>query len=30
VPSAFALNGGAIDADYARCWDGLADRFARR
>jgi homogentisate 1,2-dioxygenase len=30
MPSAFALNGGALDADYARCWDGLADRFTRR
>jgi homogentisate 1,2-dioxygenase len=28
VPSAFALNGSALDRDYARCWDGLRDRFA--
>ncbi len=23
VPSEFALSGGALDATYARCWDGL-------
>jgi len=28
VPSAFALNGGALDRQYARCWDGLKSRFA--
>jgi homogentisate 1,2-dioxygenase len=27
VPSAFAMTGGALDRDYASCWDGLADRF---
>jgi len=27
VPSAFAMNGGALDADYASCWNGLKDRF---
>ena len=27
-PTAFALNGGALDAAYAQCWSGLADRFA--
>jgi homogentisate 1,2-dioxygenase len=27
VPSAFAMTGGALDPDYARCWDGLQDRF---
>jgi homogentisate 1,2-dioxygenase len=27
-PTAFALNGGALDAGYAQCWTGLADRFA--
>jgi homogentisate 1,2-dioxygenase len=27
VPSAFAMTGGALDRDYARCWDGLKDRF---
>ncbi len=26
-PTAFALNGGALDASYAECWSGLADRF---
>jgi homogentisate 1,2-dioxygenase len=26
-PTAFALQGGALDADYAQCWAGLADRF---
>jgi homogentisate 1,2-dioxygenase len=28
VPTAFALNGGALDAQYASCWNGLRDRFA--
>ena len=28
VPSTFALNGGALDRQYARCWDGLKSRFA--
>ena len=28
VPTAFALNGGALDRNYARCWDGLKSRFA--
>jgi homogentisate 1,2-dioxygenase len=27
VPSAFAMTGGALDRDYARCWDGLKVRF---
>jgi homogentisate 1,2-dioxygenase len=27
VPSAFAMTGGALDRDYARCWEGLQDRF---
>jgi homogentisate 1,2-dioxygenase len=27
VPSAFAINGGALDTGYASCWDGLRDRF---
>ena len=27
VPTAFALTGGALDAGYAGCWQGLADRF---
>ncbi len=26
-PTAFALEGGALDADYAACWSGLGDRF---
>jgi len=30
VPSAFAMTGGALDRDYASCWDGLADRFRSR
>ena len=29
-PSAFALQNGLLDADYASCWAGLADRFAPR
>jgi homogentisate 1,2-dioxygenase len=28
-PTAFALEGGALDADYAQCWSGLDDRFAQ-
>jgi homogentisate 1,2-dioxygenase len=26
-PTAFALNGGALDLGYAQCWAALADRF---
>jgi homogentisate 1,2-dioxygenase len=26
-PTAFAMSGGALDAAYADCWAGLADRF---
>jgi homogentisate 1,2-dioxygenase len=26
-PTAWALQGGALDAGYADCWAGLADRF---
>ncbi len=26
-PTAWALNGGALDRSYADCWAGLADRF---
>jgi homogentisate 1,2-dioxygenase len=26
-PTPFALEGGALDAAYAQCWSGLADRF---
>jgi len=29
-PSAFALQNGLLDADYASCWASLADRFAPR
>jgi len=28
VPSAFAMNDGTLDRQYARCWDGLKSRFA--
>ena len=27
VPTEFALNGGALEADYASCWAGLKDGF---
>ncbi|MBE7419527.1 MAG: homogentisate 1,2-dioxygenase [Ideonella sp.] len=27
VPTAFAMSGGALDANYASCWNGLRDRF---
>ncbi|HWP19888.1 MAG TPA: homogentisate 1,2-dioxygenase [Burkholderiaceae bacterium] len=27
VPTAFALEGGALDTRYAECWQGLKDRF---
>jgi homogentisate 1,2-dioxygenase len=27
VPTEFAINGGALDRDYAACWGGLEDRF---
>jgi homogentisate 1,2-dioxygenase len=27
-PTPYALKGGALDAAYAECWSGLADRFA--
>ncbi|MDE2394903.1 MAG: homogentisate 1,2-dioxygenase [Burkholderiales bacterium] len=26
-PTAWALNGGTLDRDYAQCWSALADRF---
>jgi homogentisate 1,2-dioxygenase len=29
-PTAWALNGGALDRGYADCWAGLADTFAAR
>jgi len=28
-PTEFALNGGALDRNYAACWAGLADHFER-
>ena len=28
-PTEFALNGGALDRNYAACWAGLADHFKR-
>jgi homogentisate 1,2-dioxygenase len=27
IPTAFALQSPALDADYADCWAGLKDRF---
>ena len=27
VPTAFAMTGGALDANYASCWSELHDRF---
>jgi len=27
VPTTFPMQGGALDKDYARCWDELRDRF---
>jgi len=29
-PTAFALEGGALDRNYAECWSGLADASAKR
>ncbi|NRF65675.1 homogentisate 1,2-dioxygenase [Aquincola sp. S2] len=29
VPTEFAMNGGALDAAYAECWQGLKDQFAK-
>jgi homogentisate 1,2-dioxygenase len=26
-PTAFAMNGGALDVNYPACWNGLADQF---
>ena len=26
-PTEFALNGGALDKQYAACWTGLGDHF---
>jgi homogentisate 1,2-dioxygenase len=28
VPTAFALEGGSLDASYPECWQGLPDQFA--
>ena len=30
VPTDFALNGGALDQNYADCWAGLKDQFSAR
>ncbi|WP_284619386.1 homogentisate 1,2-dioxygenase [Aquabacterium humicola] len=30
VPTAFAMNGGALDAAYAQCWQGLKDQFTTK
>jgi homogentisate 1,2-dioxygenase len=30
VPTAYAMTGGALDRNYASCWDGLSDRFNPR
>ncbi|HSC01113.1 MAG TPA: homogentisate 1,2-dioxygenase domain-containing protein, partial [Burkholderiaceae bacterium] len=27
VPTAFAMDGAALDTGYASCWNGLRDRF---
>ena len=27
VPTEFAMSGGALDAGYAACWQGLKDSF---
>jgi len=27
VPTAYAMNGGALDAAYADCWQPLRDQF---
>jgi homogentisate 1,2-dioxygenase len=27
VPTEYAMNGGALDAGYAQCWQGLKDQF---
>ena len=27
VPTAYAMEGGALDASYSQCWAGLQDRF---
>ena len=27
VPTEYAMSGGALDADYAQCWQGLKDQF---
>jgi len=29
VPTEYAMNGGALDADYAQCWQGLKDEFPK-
>ena len=27
VPTAYAMDGGALDVNYANCWNGLKDQF---
>ena len=29
VPTEYAMNGGALDAGYAQCWQGLKDQFPK-
>ena len=29
VPTGYAMNGGALDAGYAQCWQGLKDQFPK-
>ncbi|MDB5885789.1 MAG: homogentisate 1,2-dioxygenase [Polaromonas sp.] len=29
VPTAYAMQGGALDTSYARCWQGLHDHFTK-
>ena len=30
IPTDYAMNGGALDPDYVKCWAALEDRFGRR
>jgi len=30
VPTDYAMNGGALEANYAACWQGLKDQFKRK
>jgi len=29
IPTAYAMQGGALDSTYASCWQGLQDRFSK-